>query len=141
MSRFFSDKYSALTPYTPGEQPQDRRYIKLNTNESPYPPSPVAVRLAREEAGSCMLYSDPQCRSLRAAAAEYFDIGEDAVVFGNGSDEVLNFAFSAMRSSVPYRSAARGLFDSSAGLFCSGRNDLYCKSECAYRYRTRARCY
>lgn len=95
MSRFFSDKYSALTPYTPGEQPQDRRYIKLNTNESPYPPSPVAVRLAREEAGSCMLYSDPQCRSLRVAAAEYFDIGEDAVVFGNGSDEVLNFAFSA----------------------------------------------
>ena len=86
MSRFFSDKYSALTPYTPGEQPQDRRYIKLNTNESPYPPSPVAVRLAREEAGSCMLYSDPQCRSLRAAAAEYFDIGEDAVVFGNGSE-------------------------------------------------------
>ena len=95
MSRFFSDKYSALTPYTPGEQPQDRRYIKLNTNESPYPPSPVAVRLALEEAGSCMLYSDPQCRSLRAAAAEYFDIGEDVVVFGNGSDEVLNFAFSA----------------------------------------------
>lgn len=95
MSRFFSDKYSLLTPYTPGEQPQDRRYIKLNTNESPYPPSPVACRLAREEANSCMLYSDPQCRSLRAAAAEYFGIGEDAVVFGNGSDEVLNFAFSA----------------------------------------------
>ena len=42
MSRYFSGKYAALTPYTPGEQPRDMRYIKLNTNESPYPPSPLA---------------------------------------------------------------------------------------------------
>ena len=95
MSRFFSSKYAGLTPYTPGEQPQDRSYIKLNTNESPYPPSPIACRLARQEAGSCMLYSDPQCRALREAAAGYFGVDGAMIVFGNGSDEILNFAFSA----------------------------------------------
>ena len=50
MSRFFSSKFANLEPYTPGEQPQDRRYIKLNTNESPYPPSALAVTMAQEEA-------------------------------------------------------------------------------------------
>ena len=50
MSRFFSNKYQKLTPYTPGEQPKDMQYIKLNTNESPFPPSPAVVEAAREEA-------------------------------------------------------------------------------------------
>ncbi|MGN1117579.1 MAG: histidinol-phosphate transaminase, partial [Acutalibacteraceae bacterium] len=72
MSRFFSDKYSSLTPYTPGEQPQERKYLKLNTNESPFPPSPLAQKLAREAAGDCQLYSDPECRALVSVAAEKF---------------------------------------------------------------------
>ena len=72
MSRFFSRKYAALTPYTPGEQPQDMKYIKLNTNESPFPPSPMAQRLARQAAGDLNLYSDPACRDLVALAAEQF---------------------------------------------------------------------
>ena len=55
MSRFFSEKYSALTPYTPGEQPKDMRYIKLNTNESPFPPSPLALRMAKEAAENLQL--------------------------------------------------------------------------------------
>ena len=95
MSRFFSEKYAALTPYTPGEQPQDRRYIKLNTNESPFPPSPEAVRLAAEEAGKLQLYSDPECRSLKPEAAEVLGFSEDELIFTNGSDEILNFAFMA----------------------------------------------
>jgi histidinol-phosphate aminotransferase len=95
MSRFFSQKYAALTPYTPGEQPRDQQYIKLNTNESPFPPSPMAQRRANEEAGNLALYSDPTCAALTAKAAETFDISEDEIIFSNGSDEVLNFAFMA----------------------------------------------
>ena len=95
MSRFFSSKYDALTPYVPGEQPQERKYIKLNTNESPFPPSPMAQRLAREAAGDLQLYSDPECRSLVKIAAEKLGLAEDEILFTNGSDEILNFAFMA----------------------------------------------
>ena len=95
MSRFFSHKYDSLTPYTPGEQPRDQKYIKLNTNESPFPPSPLAQQRAKEEAGKLELYSDPCCTVLTAKAAEVFGVAEDEIIFSNGSDEVLNFAFMA----------------------------------------------
>ena len=95
MSAFFSSKYSSLTPYVPGEQPQGRKYIKLNTNESPFPPSPIAQKLAREEAGNLELYSDPECRNLVSAASEMLGMGKDEILFTNGSDEILNFAFMA----------------------------------------------
>ena len=95
MSRFFSEKYNSLTPYTPGEQPQERKYIKLNTNESPFPPSPMAQRLAREAAGDLQLYSDPECRTLVKIAAEKLGVAENEILFTNGSDEILNFAFMA----------------------------------------------
>ena len=95
MSRFFSDKFSTLTPYTPGEQPRDQRYIKLNTNESPFPPSPMAQRRANEEAANLQLYSDPCCTALTAKAVEILSIAPDEIIFSNGSDEVLNFAFMA----------------------------------------------
>lgn len=95
MSKFFSEKYKALVPYTPGEQPTERRFIKLNTNESPFPPSPIAQRLCRMAAGDLNLYSDPQCRDLVKIAAEKFSVGEDEIIFTNGSDDILNFAFMA----------------------------------------------
>ena len=95
MSKFFSDKYKNLTPYVPGEQPQDMEYLKLNTNESPFPPSPYASRMARVEAGNLQLYSDPECRSLRKVAAATLGVEEDEIIFTNGSDEILNFAFMA----------------------------------------------
>ena len=95
MSRFFSDKYKELTPYTPGEQPQGRTYIKLNTNESPFPPSPLAQKLARQAAGDLQLYSDPTCRTLVETAASALGVEKDEILFTNGSDEILNFAFMA----------------------------------------------
>lgn len=95
MTEYFSSKYKNLVPYVPGEQPQDRSYIKLNTNESPYPPSPYAQIFARREAGDLQLYSDPDMRALRAAAAEKLGVDRDEIIFTNGSDEVLNFAFMA----------------------------------------------
>ena len=95
MSRFFSEKYSELVPYTPGEQPKDMQYVKLNTNESPFKPSPNAIKYAKEAALDLQLYSDPECRDLLKTATEYFGVKKDEILFTNGSDETLNFAFMA----------------------------------------------
>lgn len=95
MSKFFSDRFSALIPYTPGEQPQERKFIKLNTNESPFPPSPGVIRAVAEEAGWLQLYSDPESRLVTKALADHYGLSSDQVLVGNGSDELLNFAFMA----------------------------------------------
>ncbi len=95
MSRFFSHKYDALVPYTPGEQPRDMQYIKLNTNESPFPPSAKAQSLAAEAAKKLQLYSDPTCKALTDRAAVMLGVAPDELLFTNGSDEILNFIFMA----------------------------------------------
>ena len=95
MSRFFSEKYSTLTPYSPGEQPTERQYVKLNTNESPFPPSDKAMAAAAQAAGQLQLYPDPTCRELTAAVAAMCGVNADEVLLTNGSDEILNFAFMA----------------------------------------------
>ncbi|MBQ9743833.1 MAG: histidinol-phosphate transaminase [Clostridia bacterium] len=95
MSRFFSSKYSNLEAYVPGEQPKDMKYIKLNTNESPFPPSQRALEAAREEAGRLQLYSDPECTELVKKASEVFGAPRECILMTNGSDEILNFAFMA----------------------------------------------
>ncbi len=95
MSRFFSEKYASLTPYTPGEQPQDQQYVKLNTNESPFPPSVKALRAAAEALRPLQLYSDPECRILREKLAAACGVAPDEVTMTNGSDEALNFCFMA----------------------------------------------
>ncbi len=95
MSRFLSEKYSGLCPYTPGEQPKDNEYIKLNTNESPYPPSENAVKMASEAARRLNLYPDPECRELSDKFAELVGVEPSMVLATNGSDEILNFAFMA----------------------------------------------
>jgi len=95
MSRFFSQKYSALIPYTPGEQPKDMQYIKLNTNESPFPPSKGVIEAAEREAGRLQLYSDPEVTEATAALADIYGVDPSNVILTNGSDEVLNLAFMA----------------------------------------------
>lgn len=99
MSRFFSKKFASLKAYVPGEQPKERKYIKLNTNESPFPPSPSVIEAAKEEAGKLQLYSDPECTPLVAEFANLYGIGTKNVIMTNGSDEVLNFAFMAFSDS------------------------------------------
>lgn len=95
MSRFFSEKYSQLTPYTPGEQPKDMQYVKLNTNESPFPPSAAVAAAVAEQAGKLQLYSDPETTALRQKLAQVYGVKPSQVLVTNGSDEVLNFAFMA----------------------------------------------
>ncbi len=95
MSKFLSKKYKNLVPYTPGEQPKDVKYIKLNTNESPFPPSQKAQQMASEAAKMLNLYSDPEVSVLTKAVAENLGLEKNQVLMTNGSDEILNFAFMA----------------------------------------------
>ncbi len=95
MSRFFSEKFAALTPYVPGEQPKDMRYIKLNTNESPFAPPKSVVKAVKNQAGKCNLYSDPTCSALVEKAAQLYGVKKTQILPTNGSDEILNFAFMA----------------------------------------------
>ena len=95
MSKFFIEKFKNLAPYTPGEQPKEREYIKLNTNESPFPPSPKAIELANISSTKLNLYPDPDCKELTKAVANYLGVSKENVLLTNGSDEILNFAFMA----------------------------------------------
>lgn len=134
MSRFLSKASEALLPYTPGEQPQGRKFIKLNTNECPYPPSPKvsdailagykemmaagqqdgvsaskaadasepaamiaenAAKIMPPELANLRLYSDPEEKVLIEAIADHYGVGTNQVIAGNGSDEILGFAFRA----------------------------------------------
>lgn len=97
MSRFWSELVKSLTPYVPGEQPRGDDLLKLNTNESPYPPSPRVVEaIAAVEGAALRLYPDPQSSELRQAYADYNGLRPEQVFLGNGSDEVLAFVFMAL---------------------------------------------
>ena len=95
MSRFFAERYRDLAPYVPGEQPRDRRYIKLNTNESPYPPAPSVAQAVKKAAESLNLYCDPTCTALRQALGELLGLEPENLIMTNGSDEVLAYIFLA----------------------------------------------
>ena len=96
MSKFWSDKTKSIEPYVPGEQPKDKKYIKLNTNESPYPPSPKVIEAIKNAANDDLrLYPDPSCEKLRETMGDYYDLNKNEVFIGNGSDEVLAIAFQA----------------------------------------------
>ncbi len=96
MSRFLKSDYSGLKPYTPGEQPRDFKYIKLNTNESPFPPSPSVLACLNENEGNNLrLYSDPENNILTDAISEYFGVNKENILVTNGSDEALAFIFCA----------------------------------------------
>ena len=95
MSRYLINSLQSLEAYTPGEQPRKADIIKLNTNESPYPPSAAVLKAAAEEAGRLHLYSDPVCASVRDAIAGLWGVTRDNVLAFNGSDDVLNYAFLA----------------------------------------------
>ena len=96
MKTFWSSRIRDLTPYTPGEQPKERKFIKLNTNENPYPPSPEVVRAVTGAVDDRLkLYPDPDSSRLVAALARRYGVRESQVFVGNGSDEVLAFAYQA----------------------------------------------
>lgn len=96
MKEFWSPRIRNMIPYVPGEQPKGRTFIKLNTNECPYPPSERVMEAIRGAANdSLRLYPDPECLTLRQAVAERFGLSVSQVFAGNGSDEILAFCFQA----------------------------------------------
>ena len=96
MSKFLNKTLQKIEAYTPGEQPQDKKYIKLNTNESPYPPSPSVIKAVNEdEVKDLRLYCDPECKKLKNALADLYDVEYENVFLSNGSDDILNFSFMA----------------------------------------------
>lgn len=119
MSKFLSSAFNGLSPYTPGEQPQNRKYIKLNTNESPFPPAPGVIEaLNADRTAELNLYSDPQARVLIDAIAENFGVSRDMVAVGNGSDELLAFSFMAFcEKGVAYADITYGFYEVYAELF------------------------
>ena len=96
MSKFLKNCYSSLEAYVPGEQPRDYEYIKLNTNESPFPPSPSVINaINSEEVKNLRLYSDPTARELKQSIASLYGAESENVYVANGSDDILNFSFMA----------------------------------------------
>lgn len=96
MSQYLSDLARSLKPYVPGEQPQVDRLIKLNTNENPFPPSPaVFAAIESLDKHTLKLYPDPNCVELKEKLAQVYGLTKEHVFVGNGSDEVLAFAFCA----------------------------------------------
>jgi histidinol-phosphate aminotransferase len=96
MSVYWSSRTKNLSPYIPGEQPKDRRVIKLNTNENPYPPSPKVIEAVKNAADdSLRFYPDPDCSEFREAVAVRYNVRPEQVFAGNGSDEILALAFGA----------------------------------------------
>ena len=95
MSIYLSRKYADLAPYVPGEQPRDRRYVKLNTNESPFPPSPLVMEAVKREAEDLNLYPDPDYRVLREKLSQVTGKDPDELIMTNGSDEILDLCFMA----------------------------------------------
>ena len=96
MSRYLNQRYQRLEAYVPGEQPRDMEYIKLNTNESPYPPAPQVIEaMTGEDVALLRLYSDPTGKGLKEKLAGLYGVSSENIFLSNGSDDILNFAFMA----------------------------------------------
>ncbi len=120
MSRFLTSYLNWLSPYIPGEQPQDKKYIKLNTNESPYPPTPaIKAAMNSGEIDDLRLYSDPDLKSLVTSIANLYGVDQSCVFCGNGSDEVLAMAFMSWggNKGVVYPDISYGFYSVYAKVF------------------------
>ena len=121
MSRFLSQRFAALEAYTPGEQPQDMQYVKLNTNESPFPPSPeVIAAVSAAQVAKLNLYPDPTGRVLKEKLAALYGLAPENVFLSNGSDDILNFTFMAFCDEsrpVAYPAISYGFYPVYANLY------------------------
>jgi histidinol-phosphate aminotransferase len=119
MSKYASKKINDILPYTPGEQPQDKKYIKLNTNENPYFTAMSAVdSVTQDLLKNLRKYSDPECKPLVSAIAHYYDVKESNILVTNGSDEALAFCFQAYgKGGVCFADVTYGFYSVFANLY------------------------
>ncbi len=119
MSEFLNTRLQKLEAYTPGEQPQDKKYVKLNTNESPFPPSKGVVKaITDEEIENLRLYCDPECKRLKAEFAKLYSVNPENIFLSNGSDDILNFAFMAYGTNgTAYADITYGFYSVFAALY------------------------
>lgn len=121
MSKFLSRRFADLEAYVPGEQPQDMQYVKLNTNESPFPPSPeVLAAVNSQEVSKLNLYPDPEGKALRRKLADFYGVKPENIFLANGSDELLNFFFMAFcdeEKPVAFPSISYGFYPVYASLY------------------------
>jgi len=125
MSRFLIPRLSTLDAYVPGEQPRGRTFIKLNTNESPFPPAPGALEaISRAETERLNLYPDPNASALEEAIAARFRLPRTQVIAGNGSDELLAFCFQAFCGGVCFADITYGLYTVLAKLYGADAREI-----------------
>ena len=119
MSKFLNENLQKLESYTPGEQPHDKSYIKLNTNESPYPPSKGVIKaITKKQIEDLRLYCDPECKKLRKAVADCYNVEPKNVFLSNGSDDILNFSFLAYgQKGVAFADITYGFYSVFAELY------------------------
>ena len=138
MSRFLCEQYRSLNAYTPGEQPRDMQYIKLNTNESPYPPAPsVVAAMNGEQVELLRLYSDPTAKELKEKLASLYGVQPENVFVSNGSDEVLNFAFMAFGGQgVVFPEISYGFYEVYAELYQLDYEKIPLEADFSLNYKT-----
>ena len=137
MSRFLNEQYQMLEAYTPGEQPRDMQYIKLNTNESPYPPAPSVVEaMTGEQVELLRLYSDPTAKGLKDKLAGLYGVKPENVFISNGSDEVLNFTFMAFGGNgAVFPDISYGFYEVYADLYAINAEKIPLESDFSIDYR------
>ena len=137
MSRFLNQQYRAMEAYTPGEQPRDQQYIKLNTNESPYPPAPSVVEaMSAEQVELLRLYSDPTAKNLKEKLAGLYGVKPEDVFVSNGSDEVLNFSFMAFGGGgVVFPDISYGFYEVFADLYAINAEKIPLEADFSVDYQ------
>ena len=137
MSRLLKQTYQELEAYVPGEQPRDMVYIKLNTNESPFPPAPqVAEAMTKEQVDLLRLYSDPTCKVLKEKLANLYGVKTENIYVGNGSDEVLEFAFMAFsQDGVLFPDITYGFYTVFGDLFRADYRQVPLKEDFSVDYK------
>ena len=137
MSRYLKASLQALDAYTPGEQPRSMQFIKLNTNESPYPPAPSVVEaMNAEQVELLRLYSDPTARGLKEKLAGLYGVKPENVFVSNGSDEVLNFAFMAFgQDGVVFPEITYGFYEVFGDLYSLDYEKLPLKEDFSIDHR------